>query len=106
MVAGERGEVYVTGDPNSRDFPAVDAAQSRNAGGSDAFLTEIGPTGQFIPMSTYLGGAGNDYGQAVALDRAGNIFVAGHTLSHTFPGVRALQTPHGDDAFLTELRAP
>lgn len=45
----------------------------------------IDPT---LVFSSYLGGAGADRGDDIALDAAGNIYVAGHTLSTTLPGGR------------------
>lgn len=35
--------------------------------------------------STYLGGAANDLGYALALDNSGNVYVTGYTSSSTFP---------------------
>src|SRR5262249_18377597 len=56
-----------------------------NAGGSDAFVTELGPSGNGLVYSTYLGGSSNDTGQALALDAVDNAFVTGSTSSVTFP---------------------
>ena len=39
-----------------------------------------------LNYSTYLGGSGEDTGHAIAVDGAGNAFVAGQTLSADFPG--------------------
>jgi beta-propeller repeat-containing protein len=44
-----------------------------------------------LSYSSYLGGAGTDDGYAVALDDAGNIYVAGSTTSADFPTANAYQ---------------
>jgi len=58
----------------------------------------------FLIYSTYLGGADGDAGYRVASDAAGNIYVAGYTLSADFPAsANALQAtwPGGTDTFIT-----
>lgn len=57
----------------------------------------IDPT---LVYSSFLGGAGDDFGNGIALDAAGNIYVAGQTFSLNFgvSGVRANQ-----DAFVTKI---
>ena len=59
--------------------------------------------------STFLGGAGEDFGAGVAHDAAGNIYVTGSTSSADFPLAAALQgTNHGSpdgghNVFVTKL---
>ena len=86
------GNVWVTGGTSSQSFPTTpDAFQGfYHAGGtfegsSDAFLTELNATGSAILYSTYLGGIQTDYGTDVGLDLAGNVYVAGETMSADFP---------------------
>lgn len=55
-----------------------------NTGTSDVFVTKLDPSGNIL-YSTYLGGAGNDQAVAMAVDAAGNVFVAGSTGSADFP---------------------
>jgi hypothetical protein len=49
----------------------------------DAFIAKINPNlaGEFPIYSTYLGGSGNDYGNAVAVDTSANAYVVGTTSS-------------------------
>jgi len=60
-------------------------------------------------FSTYLGGSVADTANAIAVDTAGNIYVAGATLSPDFPTVAALQsTPKGSTfsvAFVSKLNS-
>lgn len=56
--------------------------------------------------STYLGGSGDDIGRGIAVDSAGNAYIAGETYSANFPPKDSIQ-PYGggDDAFVTKLNA-
>ncbi|HEV2491575.1 MAG TPA: SBBP repeat-containing protein [Terriglobia bacterium] len=63
-----------------------------------------------LSYSTYLGGtSGADYGQAIALDPAGNAYVTGYTCSTDFPTldpVQSLNSSGGcEDAFVAKLDA-
>lgn len=100
------GAVYFTGLTASADFPIVNAVQPSNAGGRDVFVTKLNPSGSAPVYSTYLGGTGRDAGLGIAVDSAGNAFVAGVTDSLDFPTKDPLQPTHGgpwDDAFVTKL---
>ena len=52
---------------------------------SDAFVAKYLPDGRTLVFSTYFGGMGNDVGQGIALDAAGNIWVVGSTTSSDLP---------------------
>jgi len=100
------GDAYVTGYTYSTNFPTQSAWQSSNNGGSDAFVTELGPGGTSLVFSTYLGGAGNDQAFGLALGPGGDIYVTGFTQStdfYTTPNV--FQTLYGlnGDAFVTRF---
>jgi hypothetical protein len=107
IAVDSAGNAYVTGLTNSTDFPVTPGAfQTTLAGDSDAFATKINPSGSALVYSTYLGGSGNDYGQGIAADSAGNAYVTGLTGSTDFPvTLGAFQTTlAGDaDAFVTKI---
>jgi hypothetical protein len=84
---------YVTAMSHSTDFPTVSAFQPSRGGDWDATVTEIATNGSLV-FSTYLGAAAKDVGRAVAVDGAGNIYVAGETESSDFPTLLSLQTEH------------
>jgi hypothetical protein len=108
------GDAYVTGQAGSSDFPVTPGAfQSTNRAaaneGSDAFITKLNPAGTALVYSTYLGGSGNDTGNAITLDSAGNVYMAGKTASIDFPVTPgAFQTTchatnYGSNAFIAKL---
>ncbi len=60
-----------------------------------------------LAYSTYLGGGNVDQGNGIAVDSAGNAYVAGNTASTNFPTANAVQGTFAgtDDAFVTKLNA-
>ncbi|MBF0531267.1 MAG: SBBP repeat-containing protein, partial [Deltaproteobacteria bacterium] len=101
------GNAYVTGYTKSNDFPLVNAIQNVYRGNKDVFVTKINAAGTAWVYSTYLGGAGEDVGQAIAVDGAGNAYVTGSTSSNNFPLANALQggLSGPGDAFVAKINA-
>ncbi|MEW5787740.1 MAG: SBBP repeat-containing protein [Pseudomonadota bacterium] len=87
-----RGNLFVTGNTQSTNFPAVSALQSQLAGGGDMFLLRINSTLDRVVYSTYIGGSDDDEGSAMVVDAQGNVFVSGYTHSTDFPLVKPVQT--------------
>jgi uncharacterized protein (TIGR03437 family) len=57
-----------------------------------------------LVYSTYLGGDGEDYGHAIAVDSAGAAYVTGSTTSRDFPTRSPYQTARGNsDVFVTKV---
>ncbi len=100
------GNAYVTGWTGSSDFATAGAYQTVNAGG-DAFVAELNAAGSARVYATYLGGYGNNRGNAIAVDGSGNTYVTGYTDSTSFPVFNAYQSVSGGygDAFVTEFNA-
>jgi beta-propeller repeat-containing protein len=84
--------VYVTGQTGSLDFPVVNGFQTSFGGGfSDAFVVKLNTSGTIV-YSSYLGGSGGDeFARAIAVDSAGNAYIAGKTNSTDFPIENAAQ---------------
>jgi hypothetical protein len=104
------GNAYVTGFTASTNFPTANAFQaSKGATNEDAFLTKLNAAGNALVYSTYLGGGDStEFGQAVAVDSAGNAYVTGSTFSTDFPTVNPIQAAKGGgstDAYLTKFNA-
>jgi Beta-propeller repeat len=60
-----------------------------------------------VLYSTYLGGNGDDPGNAIAVDASGNAYVTGSTTSTNFPTTLPLQGSYGGstDVFVTKINA-
>ena len=110
------GNAYVTGYTNSQNFPLRAALQTAPGGGfcdiggserycEDAFVVQLAPDGT-VPFSTYLGGSGDDYGYAIAVDTAGTAYVTGSTLAFNFPVTPGVLQPGKslqEDAFVVKI---
>jgi hypothetical protein len=101
------GSAHVAGFTSSTNFPTVNPVQSANMGSYNAFITNINSAGSALVYSTYLGGSGDDRATGIAVDRTGNVYVAGTTTSADFPTKKAIQPSYGGngDAFLTKISA-
>lgn len=87
LAIGGNGEVYVTGDTRSTDFPGTTSgAQASYGGGSeDSFVALLSADLTDLTQATYLGGTSGENVQALALGSSGQVYVAGSTKSTDFP---------------------
>ncbi|MFC6222528.1 T9SS type A sorting domain-containing protein [Hymenobacter artigasi] len=74
VVAGSFGGAAPAGSLTS--FQSFGLTTTGTAQASDAFVAQLGPTGQWV-MARSMGGPGQDAASALALDGAGNAVVAG-----------------------------
>lgn len=74
------GNAYVSGLAASTNFPTTsNAMQTDTHGDGDAFVAKLNPQGTAFLYSTYLGGGGQDIAWGIAVNAAGEAFVAGQT---------------------------
>ena len=83
-VDKDAGIAYVTGYTKSAGFPNSTPVPGQTLDADNAFVTEISAAGTEILFSTLLGGSNQDLGRAIAIDKPGNILVAGYTRSRDF----------------------
>ncbi len=127
MAADAAGNVYLTGTTYASVLPTtVGTVQTAYGGGTcftigvigggstfpcpDAFVIKLDSMGQLV-YATYLGGSGSDGGNAIAVDTAGNAYIAGFTNSNSgasnFPitpqAAFPKPTPTANDGFITKL---
>ena len=104
------GNIFVTGSASSPNFPTTAAnifgsLRATNSGSGDAFLTIFKSDFSALVCSAYLGGKQADFGNAIAVDNAGDAWITGQTLSTNFPVFNAyLPKLNGtSDAFLAKI---
>jgi hypothetical protein len=111
------GNAYATGVTDSPDFPVTSGAFQPSFGGGsvplsspsssgDAFVTKLNPAGSALLYSSYLGGLGDDAGNGIAVDGAGNAYVTGLAGSLNFPTTPGSFHPAvraGSHAFVAKL---
>ncbi len=105
IAVDSTGNALVVGQTSSPDFPlavlgGLDPSQNR------IFLSKLDVSGTTMLWIDYIcGTSGNDYGQALALDAQGNVYVAGQAYSSDFPIVNAYQPSlsGNSDNFLTKV---
>ena len=97
IAVDSTGAVYFTGWSSTLNLPTTSGAIQSAYGGytalppnveyrfGDAVVGKLNPAGSQLSYLTYLGGNANDAGLALALDSAGDAFVAGFTDSTNFP---------------------
>ena len=107
IVVDATGSAYVAGLTDSLNFPTtLGAFQLTSAGGADAFVTKLDPSGSILLYSTYLGGSNDDGAAGITVDAVGSAYVAGFSNSSNFPTtVGAFQTTRVDfqEGFVTKL---
>jgi uncharacterized protein (TIGR03437 family) len=100
------GNTYITGETQSTNFPVSGPFQATRRSERDAFVAKLNPAGTSLVYTTYLGGTGDDRGNGIAVDSAGNAYVAGTTASTNFPTQSPLRGTYGggsSDAFVAKL---
>jgi Abnormal spindle-like microcephaly-assoc'd, ASPM-SPD-2-Hydin/HYDIN/CFA65/VesB-like, Ig-like domain/Beta-propeller repeat len=119
-------QVYVAGTTSSQDFPLHDNLQPFN-GAADAFVAKFDPTSSGAASLIYAtplagtsppGGTASAFGNGIAADGAGHLYVAGQTTAADFPTavttasdlngfqqtcVSCQQAPPASDAFVAEI---
>ncbi|MCW5983346.1 MAG: SBBP repeat-containing protein [Bryobacteraceae bacterium] len=106
IAVDRQGYVYLTGKTYSTDLRVTPGAPQPAPGGgeqADAFVVKIDPSATRLVYCTYLGGRGEDYGTAIAVDSSGAAYVTGAAFSNDFPVSAALQSGNNSVAFVAKL---
>jgi hypothetical protein len=105
------GNLYVSGQTGSPDFPTLNPFQAALNGGDDGFIMKLDPTAAgaaSLLYSTYFGGSlGGEFVASIVVDADANIYVAGGTPSGDFPTANPVQADPSasNDAFVSKLSA-
>ncbi|MEN6346799.1 MAG: SBBP repeat-containing protein [Armatimonadia bacterium] len=100
--------VYIVGTTNSANYPTTPGVVGgKLKGPRDSLISKLSPDGSQLLMSTLLGGTGEDDAiMGIRLDKAGNLYVAGHTRSADFPVTPGAPQPKlggQSDCYLAKL---
>jgi hypothetical protein len=100
------GNVYVAGYTNSANFSTTTLG-SLAANANHVFVAKLNSTGTSLVYADYIGGNSDDYGIALVLDSANEVYVTGSTSSSNFPTVSAYQgqLPGPYSGFVTRVSA-
>ena len=112
------GNAYVTGMTFSTEesFPVVGGPNltfnEATCGGfpfagpcPDAFIAKVNAAGTALEYAGFLGGSGDDRGNGIAVDNAGNAYVTGFTDLADFPTGNSFRPTHagGQDVFIAKI---
>jgi hypothetical protein len=103
------GDAYVTGMAQVATLPVTANAFQPTYDSSglpdDAFVLGLNASGTGVTYASYLGGSGQDWGNAIAIDSAGHVFTTGSTGSRDFPIQNDFQgtLTSGENAFVAEF---
>lgn len=108
VVVSPSGRIHVTGSTASTNFPTLNTSgflRATNAGARDAFVAELSQDGGALLSSAYLGGSDSEFGNGLALDTLGNVYLVGETSSGDFPTLGGMQTTYRGslDAFIAKI---
>ena len=107
LTSDEHGNIYVSGNTGSSSFPTTSGAYdtSHNGGPEDIFIMIFKNDLKTLMASTLVGGNAGDFGKSFAIDRKGNVYVAGFTASSDFPITPSAYDKHCDkgDIFIIKL---
>lgn len=92
VAVDQAGFLYVTGETESRDLAATPVGgKPLTAAVFKGYLTKYSPGGREVVWRVLIGGSSNTVPQAVALDKDGNVYVAGTTGARDLPMVKPVQ---------------
>ena len=101
IAVDPEGHAYVTGVALTSDFPTTQGAFRTAACpnvypfAGDGFVAKLSVDGSALVYSTLLCGQGDDSPAGIAIDAAGNAYVAGTTASSDFPLVDPIELARG-----------
>ncbi|MDZ7607518.1 MAG: gliding motility-associated C-terminal domain-containing protein [Cyclobacteriaceae bacterium] len=101
VIVDNSDNIYVASNTSSVDFPITGGWQATYGGGfNDGVVMKLSPDASQLLWSTFVGGSGMDALFSVKVDKTGNVFAAGGSISVDFPvteGTLKTSKPSGTD---------
>ena len=76
MTVDKNGQVYITGETGSQDFPLHNPIQTFG-GYYDVFVSKLASNGNNLIFSTFIGGTENEGGYDIDVDDENNVYITG-----------------------------
>lgn len=96
------GNAYVTGSCPPGWLPSAASTTPGTTTAAPSYVAKVDPSGQLV-YATYIGGNGNTWSDAIAVDSAGNAYTTGWTQASNLATSSALPCPGWDSAFVIKL---
>jgi len=94
VVLDENQNIYVCGETSSSNFPTTPNAFDQGFnGGSDVFISKFTNGLDSLLSSTFMGSNSYEEALSIKLDNNENVFIAGYTMSSTFPTTSNVYDP-------------
>jgi hypothetical protein len=113
IAVDSAGNAYVVGYTKSTEatFPVTVGPDLTHNGSTDAFVARVNAAGTSLDYCGYIGGSSYDSGSGIAVDEAGNAYVAGRAESTeaSFPVTVGLDLTYNGgstDAFVAKVSSP
>jgi Beta-propeller repeat/Domain of unknown function DUF11 len=109
VAVDANSDIFLAGTTTSAtNFPIIAGGTPPTINGADAvFISKLDPFASSVQYTTFLSGSGVDSSSGLAVDSAGNAYVAGTTTSPDFPvstnAFQSTPTAPGAHAFLAKL---
>ena len=91
VEVGPEGSIYVCGI-TGQGFPITPGAIDSVSSSHEGFITKVGPMGDLLVYSTFLGGTSSDWANDLAVDEKGHAYVTG-VASNEFPTTPGTYSP-------------
>lgn len=102
--------VYIASTTTSADFPIVGGFDATLGGSKDAVVAKLNPNLSSLLWSSFVGGSGDESGNAIKVSSTGDIFMVGGTTSTNFPSTTGKIHPAymggTVDGYLIKFTAP
>jgi uncharacterized protein (TIGR03437 family) len=106
IAVDSAGNAYIVGTTRSPDAPSLNPFQQPSGLSYDVFVIKITSGGNQLVYAAYLGGFGDDEGNAIVVDATGSAYIGGETNSINFPLKNPVQPKFGggnENGFVARL---